>query len=165
MIGRKWSLFVGISGLIVCLDQVTKYLIYSNMPLHSSIPIIDGFFSITYITNPGAAFGFLSTAPAPFRTVFFIAVIIAAILLIIYSLHKYDEGGRPFTLSLSFIMGGAVGNLIDRIRFGEVVDFLDFYIGPHHWPAFNVADSAISVGAFLLFVEMIRKAREKDNVA
>jgi signal peptidase II len=160
---RSRVFFVPVATLVVCIDQLTKYLVSSNMPLHSSISVVNGLFSLTYIRNPGAAFGFLASAPLYFRSVFFISVTVAAILLIVYYIRKYDQGEWQFTLSLSLIMAGAIGNLIDRVRFGEVIDFLDFYIGPHHWPAFNVADSAISVGAVLLLFEMVRRARETSD--
>ncbi len=154
---RRYTLFAAAAGLVVLFDQITKYYIHEKMPLHSSIPVIEGFFNLTYIRNPGAAFGFLATAPPAFRAVFFIAVTVAAILLILYYVRRYGSEEPQFMLPLSLIIGGAVGNLVDRVRFGDVIDFLDVYIGTHHWPAFNVADSAISVGALLLLYEMLRK--------
>jgi signal peptidase II len=157
---QPYPLFFGVAAIIVLFDQITKYVVDTAMTLHSSIPVIEGFFNITYVRNPGAAFGFLATAPAAFRAVFFIAVTVAAILLILTYIRKYSAGEREMTLCLSLIMGGAVGNLIDRVRFGDVIDFLDVYIGSHHWPAFNVADSAISVGAVFLLIVMFRKTRE-----
>jgi signal peptidase II len=127
------------------------------MLLHDSMPIINGLFNFTYVKNPGAAFGFLAGAPPFFRSVFFIGVTVAAIMLILYYIRKTKTEEPLLTASFSLIMGGAVGNLIDRVRFGEVIDFLDLYIGPHHWPAFNIADSAISVGAILLVYDMIHR--------
>ncbi len=157
------TLFFAVAGLIVLFDQLTKYVVTATMPLHSSIPVVDGFFSLTYVRNPGAAFGFLATAPPFFRAAFFITVTVAAILLILYYIRRYKLEDRRLTLALSLILGGAVGNLVDRVRFGDVVDFLDVYIGSHHWPAFNVADSAISIGAVLLFLEMWRRTKEKTE--
>ena len=141
--------------ILLILDQVTKYLIHTGMALHESIPVIPGFFSITYIRNPGAAFGFLAGASPTFRYVFFIGVTVAAIGLIIHYLRTYVADDQFLTISLGMILSGAIGNLIDRVRFGEVIDFLDVYLGATHWPAFNVADSAISVGAFVLFFHLI----------
>jgi len=110
------------------------------------------------VRNPGAAFGFLSNAAPMFRSLFLIVVSAAAIVMILWFLAKNKSAAMLLTFALSLILGGAVGNLLDRIRFGNVVDFLDFYIASWHWPAFNVADSAISVGAVLLIVEMfVRK--------
>lgn len=157
---KTYLAFGFIAATILVLDQITKYIIDSAMRLHESIPVIGGLFSITYVKNPGAAFGFLAELNPIFRAVFFIGITVAAIVLIVYYIRKYASGDFLLTVSLALIMGGAVGNLIDRVRFGEVIDFLDVYIGPHHWPAFNVADSAISVGAVLLLLQMLRKKKE-----
>ena len=150
------------AALVLLFDQATKIHIDASMPLHDSFSIIPGFFSITHVRNPGAAFGFLAGASPLFRNIFFVSVTVAAILLILHYVRTSKAEERFLTLSLSLILSGAVGNLIDRIRLGEVIDFLDVYIGSHHWPAFNVADSAISVGAVILFVEMIRRGKAKD---
>ncbi|MDQ5987650.1 MAG: Lipoprotein signal peptidase [Syntrophus sp. SKADARSKE-3] len=149
---------------VVALDQATKFFIDGAMTLHASIPVIPGFFSITYIRNPGAAFGFLAGAPAVFRSFFFLAVTIAAVVLILYYLHKTPGRGQLLTVSLSLILAGALGNMVDRLRLGEVIDFLDVYIGTAHWPAFNVADSAICVGAAVLFLALIRQDKEDKTV-
>ncbi|MDI9570365.1 MAG: signal peptidase II [Pseudomonadota bacterium] len=147
-----------VAGLLV-LDQVSKWVIHAGMALHESIVVIPGFFSITYIRNPGAAFGLLAGASPTFRYVFFIGVTLAAIGLILHYLRIHADDDRLLTISLGMILSGALGNLIDRIRFGEVIDFLDFHIGANHWPAFNVADSAISCGAFVLFLHIVRRKR------
>ncbi len=156
---KNYWVFLITLALVAGLDQFSKWQISSAMSLHASCPVIDGFFSITYVRNPGAAFGFLANAPSFFRSGFLIAVSAAAIVMILYYLAQNKTGGVLLTVALSLITGGAAGNLIDRIRFGEVVDFLDVYIGSYHWPAFNVADSAISVGAVLLIVELFRRRR------
>ncbi|MBE9546522.1 MAG: lipoprotein signal peptidase [Proteobacteria bacterium] len=150
-----------VAAFVVLLDQITKFYISSSMSVYDSTPVIDGFFNITYVRNAGAAFGFLAKASPMIRSLFLIGVTIAVILLIIYYIWKIKAEEKLFVLPLSLILGGAVGNLIDRIRFGEVIDFLDFYIGSCHWPAFNVADSAISVGAIILVFEMFRKKDKK----
>ena len=148
-------IFLGVVAAVVVLDQATKLWIDAAMPLHASFPVIDGFFNITYVRNPGAAFGFLAGAPPLFRSLFFVCVTIAAIVLILYYLYKNPSRGPLLTLSLAFILSGALGNLIDRVRYGEVIDFLDFYLGRVHWPAFNVADTAICIGAALLFLDLV----------
>lgn len=133
-----------ISLAVFILDQASKYLIMANMTLGQSIPVITDIFHITYIRNPGAAFGLMAH-----RTSFFIAVSILVVLGIIFFYKKYGgkvKGTLPVTLGL--IAGGAMGNLADRVRFGEVIDFLDFRI----WPVFNLADSAIVIGAGLLMI-------------
>lgn len=130
--------------------------------MHESYAVINGFFNLVYVMNPGAAFGFLASASTTFRYVFFIGITCLAIVLIIYYLVKSKLGNIVTVLSLTLIFAGAVGNLIDRIRFGAVVDFLDVYIGTWHWPAFNVADSAITVGAILMIWEMIINAQKRN---
>ena len=149
------------AAAIILLDQITKYYINSYMSVGDSFPVIQGLFNITHVRNPGAAFGIFSKSPEIFRTVFLIAVTSAAMVLILYYIRMNRERGGLLNLARSLIFGGAIGNLIDRIRFGEVIDFLDFYIGSHHRPAYNVADSAISTGAVLLLIAMIWKKGEK----
>ena len=151
------------AALVLLFDQATKVYIDASMPLHDSIAVIPGFFSITHVRNPGAAFGFLAGASPLFRNIFFVGVTVAAILLILHYLRTSKAQDRLLAFSLSLILAGAVGNLIDRIRFGEVIDFLDVYVGSHHWPAFNVADLAISVGAVILFIELLRSDKERNS--
>lgn len=139
-------------------------MVMARFSLHESLSVIPGFFDLTYVRNPGAAFGFLAQASPALRSFFFSAVAVIAVFLILYFIIRHKEGTLLQTTALSLISGGALGNLLDRVRFGEVVDFLDFYVGSYHWPAFNVADSAISVGACLLLYEIFRK-REKQPEA
>ncbi len=131
---------------VVLLDQVTKALVAHYIEPNRAVEVIPGLFNIVYWTNPGAAFGIFRSGGA-LRTVLLSAMSIVALAVVAVLLRRSRD--RLTTLALSLIAGGAVGNLIDRARFGEVVDFLDFYIGRHHWPAFNVADSAITVGALM----------------
>lgn len=159
---KKHLTLGGIVALIVLIDQITKLYVDASMRLHESIPVIAGFFSITHVRNPGAAFGFLADASPFFRSVFFVVVTILAMILILHYIWKSREGERLLTYGLSLILAGAVGNLIDRVRLGEVIDFLDVYIGAYHWPAFNVADSAISVGAVILFIELVRQGKGRN---
>ncbi|MBN1662935.1 MAG: signal peptidase II [Deltaproteobacteria bacterium] len=158
---KKYILFLTVTAFVLVMDQMTKAVVLTHMDIHASISVIAGFFSITHVRNPGAAFGFLTGAAPVFRHFFFLTVTVIAVLLILYYLKGTDAKDRGVVLSLSLILSGALGNLIDRVRFGEVVDFLDVYIGffPSlpHWPAFNVADSAISVGAVILIWQMIVK--------
>ena len=149
---RRFSLLAIVSLIIVALDQVTKAYIAEHMHLHQSITVIPDFFSLTYIRNPGAAFGILASSSSGFRMVFFLITSIFALGLlatIFWRLQPNDWWGQ---LTVASIFGGAIGNLIDRLQFGEVIDFLDFYINGYHWPAFNVADTAISVGVCSLFI-------------
>jgi signal peptidase II len=157
---KKYILFLAVAVLVVVLDQLSKAWILSTLRLHEGFPVIDGFFSLIHVRNPGAAFGFLAGAPPMFRYAFFMAVTVAAILLIIHYLRTSRIDSSFLAASLALVLAGAVGNLIDRVRFGEVVDFLDVYIGTTHWPAFNVADSAISVGAVCLILILLKKRGE-----
>ncbi len=149
---HRWGILLGVGLVIVVLDQITKTFVMHTMHLHESIPIIAGFFNLTYIRNPGAAFGMFATSNSAFRLIFFAGTSIFALGLlgtIFYRMHPADVCGQ---LSVSGIFGGAIGNLLDRLQYGEVVDFLDFYVGGYHWPAFNVADSAITVGVVSLLI-------------
>ena len=156
-----WIFFIG-AVVIIVLDQITKSAIMARFALHETYPVIPGLFNLVYVMNPGAAFGFLSDASETFRYIFFTGVTVLAACLIIYYLVKSNPRNLMLAGSLTLIFGGAVGNLIDRIRFGAVVDFLDAFIGTAHWPAFNVADSAITVGAILMIWEMILNRKDKQ---
>lgn len=153
----EYRLVIIISSIVLVLDQATKALVHGQMALYQSIEIIPNFFHLTYLRNTGAAFGFLAGSRSALRIVFFILVSAVAIGCIFYLLKNLRSGQTLWVASLSSILGGAVGNLIDRIRMGEVIDFLDFHWYTWHWPAFNVADSAITIGVMLLAYQMIRK--------
>ncbi len=130
------------------------------MPLYHSIPVIDNFFNLTYIRNTGAAFGFLAGSHEIFRRTFLIGFSLAAIAFILVMLRRLPDEEKLLTIALGFILSGAVGNLIDRLLYGEVIDFLDVYWGNYHWPAFNVADSFITIGVTLI---LFRLATSKDK--
>jgi signal peptidase II len=149
-----------ISSVILALDQATKLYIDANFRLHESIPVIRGWFNLTYVRNKGAAFGIF--ADSAIRIPFFITVSIIAMLGILWYIRRLRDDQKLAVFSLSLVFAGALGNLIDRIRLGEVIDFLDVYWQRHHWPAFNVADSAITVGVTLLFIDMWREERKKS---
>jgi signal peptidase II len=155
-------IFVLGSAAIVILDQITKAAILKNFFIHESHPVIDGFFNLVYVMNPGAAFGFLANMSETFRYLFFIGITVLVMALIIYYIATSKSQNMLYVISLTLIFAGAVGNLIDRIHFGAVVDFLDVYIGTAHWPAFNVADSSITCGAVLMVWGMI-KQRKKET--
>jgi signal peptidase II len=153
----KYRLVLIISSTVLILDQITKALVQNLMPLYHSVELVPNFAHLTYLRNTGAAFGFLAGNRSPLRIAFFLLVSIVAIACIIYLLKNLRPGRNTVTISLSLILGGAIGNLIDRLRMGEVIDFIDLHWYHLHWPAFNVADSAISVGVILLFIQMIHK--------
>jgi len=144
-----------IIGAVVILDQLTKYLIETNVRLYSTITVIPGFFNITHVRNRGAAFGILSSMHGNWRSFFFIIVTVAAIAVIARLIWKSHE--RLLLIAFACIAGGAAGNLIDRMRYGEVVDFIQWYVKSYYWPSFNIADSAITVGVGLLILEMLLK--------
>ncbi|MFQ5847103.1 MAG: signal peptidase II [Candidatus Methylomirabilales bacterium] len=151
----KTTSFYSIALTIVVLDQLSKFFVQGMLLLGQIIPVIPSFFNLTYVLNPGAAFGFLAGAPAAVRNPFFTAISVLAVLFILYYRSQHRHMRLLPSLALACILGGAVGNLIDRLRLGMVVDFLDFYYGTYHWPAFNLADSAITVGVALMFVEIL----------
>lgn len=158
---KNLLIFILGASAIIVLDQITKAVITAHFALHEVLPVIPGFFNLVHVLNPGAAFGFLANASETFRYVFFTGVTVLAAGLIIFYLVKSRPRNLILAGSLTLIFGGAVGNLIDRLRVGAVVDFLDVFVGSLHWPAFNVADSAITVGAILMIWEMILNRKEK----
>ncbi|WP_303852277.1 signal peptidase II [Seleniivibrio woodruffii] len=155
---------IALALAVVVLDQWTKAYIVKNFILHESRPVIDGFFDITYILNPGAAFGFLGRLPETYRKMFFIAVTILAISCVAYLLIK-EKGMKLRLFSYTLVLAGAVGNFIDRLFVGKVVDFLLFYYKTWQWPAFNVADIAISTGIGLLLLDyiFIKRSTNENN--
>lgn len=151
---KNKCLWVGsIVSMVLVLDQITKYTIEKHVRLYEVITVVPGFFNITHVRNKGAAFGVLSTLPDFWRSAFFIIVTLVAVAAIIALMLKTQE--RLPVYAFSLIAGGAMGNLIDRIRYGEVVDFIQWYVKSHYWPSFNVADSAISIGVALLAIDML----------
>lgn len=145
----KKQLIFSLLAFIVLLDQVSKWIVDHTMPLHHSIPVIENLFNLTYIRNTGAAFGILAGSAAFFRLPFLIFFSLVAIGLVATLLRRLPEEEKGLMIALSFILGGASGNLIDRLLYGEVIDFLDFHWYRFHWPAFNFADSFITVGVVL----------------
>lgn len=153
MSGRSlMAAFVGIILAVISMDQVTKVWILQNFTLYESKELIPGCFNLTYITNNGAAFSMLAGQPALWRQIFFVGAAGAALVFIWLAQRSFGRNSVLYTVALALIAGGAIGNLIDRIRFGFVIDFLDVFFSGHHFPAFNIADAAISVGVTLFMV-------------
>jgi len=148
----RYRLLTIVTLVSLILDQATKLYVDANFELYESVPVIEGWFHLTYIRNKGAAFGILSSGAL--RIPFFIGIAVIALTAILWYLRSLRADQKLATFALSLIFSGALGNLIDRIRLGEVIDFLDVFWRHHHWPAFNVADSAICVGVTLLIWEM-----------
>ena len=151
----KYVLVVSIALVIVIFDQITKIMVDADMKLYQSIPIIDGFFSLTYVRNTGAAFSMFADMSESYRVPFFAGVAITAAIAILYFVRTTPASQKVVLIGCGFVLGGAVGNLIDRVTYGSVIDFLDVYYGAWHWPAFNVADSFISIGVGLLLLHSI----------
>ncbi|MGA8301119.1 MAG: signal peptidase II [Terriglobales bacterium] len=150
---RKY--FFLIATLVVALDRYTKWLIAHRMTMHDSITVIPGFFRIIHTENPGAAFGLFADSPSPWKVALLIIFSLVALAVVSLLLWKNSHRMTSTGIGLSLILGGAIGNLWDRIASRHVVDFLLFYIKHYQWPAFNVADSAIVVGACLLVFEIL----------
>ena len=153
----KYKRLLIIAGLVLIFDQMTKAIVLDTMPLYDSIAVIPGFFNLTHIHNPGGAFGFLAQQSSGVRLGIFIFLSSVAVCVIFYFYRRTPPSHPLLASGFALIMGGAIGNLIDRIRFEKVVDFLDVYIGKYHWPAFNVADSAISIGIGIFIYHIFLK--------
>ncbi len=157
MLKNKYVCLVLVAATVVFADQLTKAIVLNNLPLYQSLTIIPGLFDITHIRNPGGAFGFLAGSGPGVRKLVFVFVSLMALVLIFWFYLETPSTHRFLAAGFAMIFGGAVGNLIDRIRLGEVVDFLDVYVGKYHWPAFNVADSAIVVGIGIFLLHLVLK--------
>jgi signal peptidase II len=158
--------FLAVSLAIIALDQATKAVVSARIPLHATINVIPGFFDLTHVKNTGAAFGLFNDAALPGRTALLTLVAAAVFVGVVVYAFRTPAHDTVLQASLAFISGGAVGNLIDRIRFESVTDFLRFYAGSHEWPSFNVADSAITVGVVLLAWDAFRRPdRERASSA
>ena len=153
-----------VSGLLVVADQATKALVQRSMTLHESIPIVPSI-SLTYTRNPGAAFSLLADADPTFRSWFFLVISAVALTLVMFFLRRVERGDWWTLSALALILGGAAGNLLDRLRHGEVIDFIDLYIGRYHWPVFNVADSGITVGMLMLLGQAFLQRRPDTRQA
>ena len=160
----KTGIFVGASLASVFLDQATKLAVAANLSFSDRIPVIEDFFYITHARNPGAAFGLFGDAPVAVRLTLFIGITLVALGMVVNFYRKLAPGDRFSALSLGLILGGAVGNLIDRVFRGEVVDFLHFRLwGGYQWPDFNLADSFIVVGVAFLVIELLAAEGEARN--
>jgi signal peptidase II len=152
----------GGAGVIFLLDRFTKWLIETRVALFETHTVIPGFFAIVHTKNQGAAFGFLNDSAASWRGPLLIGLSMAALIVVAGMLWRPGRLDRWTMLGLTSILGGALGNLVDRIAAGQVTDFLDFYVGNWHWPAFNVADSAIVIGGGLLLLSLIAPRSEQE---
>lgn len=160
---RKYHILI--ASLVVILDRLTKWIIAQNIMPNDSVDVIPGLFRLTHVQNQGAAFGLFSDSPSEWKVAMLILFSVAALAVVSALLWKNGNAMNTTAIALSLVFGGALGNLWDRVASGRVIDFLDFYIGRHHWPAFNIADSAIVVGALLLLSEIFLAPQEEKESA
>jgi len=156
---------LAVAAVVVVLDQIVKAIVMARLLVGVPVTIIDGLLSFTLVMNPGLAFGLLGGLPAAWRWLVALLSIAALLILARVAVRVLAEGSRLDTLAIGLVFGGAVGNLIDRARFGAVVDFVDVYYRNFHWWAFNVADSAITVGVALLAIRLVGKPSEATSRA
>jgi signal peptidase II len=154
--------YLALSAAVILLDLWTKWLVVARIDLHEAVPVIPDFFQIVHVRNTGAAFGIGANASSKVVPLLLNAGAIGVFCVVVLYALRSAITDRLLQTGLHLILGGAIGNLLDRFRFGYVVDFLDVYVRNHHWPAFNVADSAICIGIGLLFLDM-RKKPETEN--
>jgi len=159
---KYWVLLIFCFGILL-LDQWTKSLIVEKLSLYQRVEVIQGFFNIIHVRNTGGAFGIFGGEKGGLGSILFVVVSLLAIGSIVYLFIKIKENEKTLALSFSLVLSGATGNLIDRLRYGEVIDFLDFYLSSTHWPAFNVADSAICTGIGLLALELLIRDRKRST--
>ena len=150
---------------IFALDRLTKWLIETHVSFLDTLRVIPGFFDIVHTENRGVAFSLFNDSTSQWRTALLVLFSMVAVVLVGgFIFRRADRLDRYSLAGFALILGGALGNVFDRIVWGRVTDFLDFYIGPYHWPAFNVADSAIVAGSALLLIEVLRPGRQAENV-
>jgi signal peptidase II len=161
-----WS-FVATALAVLVADQLTKAAIVARLPLHDSITILPGFLDIVHVRNPGAAFSMFAAAPEWFRGPFFVIVTVAAVVVLLVVAARLEPHDRFLRVALGAILGGALGNLVDRLAYGEVVDFVDAHWHDLHWPAFNVADSSITLAVAAVVAHSVffadRASRQGDR--
>jgi len=161
-VSRKLAILMPVLMVGLVLDQISKLLILLKLPLGGKLPLIPGLLNLVHVHNKGAAFGLLSGWSAEFAWLFFVATTALVLVVLGYLLWQLSSDQWLAILGYSLILTGALGNLIDRIRLGEVVDFIDVYYGHYHWPAFNVADSLVCVGAAVLVWVIIKEDKTAD---
>ena len=161
---RKYHFLIAI--VVLLLDRLAKWTVEVNIPLHDSISVLPGFLRFTHVQNRGAAFGLFAESPSEWKAAVLVMFSVVALAIVCFLLWKNSHAMSTTGVGLALILGGALGNLWDRLVSGHVVDFLDIYVGNYHWPAFNLADSAIVIGAMLLVSEILfSKAPAEEKVS
>jgi signal peptidase II len=156
---RKYHILIATS--VVLFDRMSKWLVAQKIALHEGVDVVPGFFRLTHVQNEGAAFGLFSDSTSEWKVAMLILFSVAALAVVSALLWKNGNAMNTTAIALSLVFGGALGNLWDRVSSGRVIDFLDVYYGSHHWPAFNLADSAIVIGALLLLSEIFLAPQEE----
>ncbi len=159
---KYWVLLISLL-VVLALDQYTKYSVEKEMPLYYRIEVISGFFNLTHVRNTGGAFGVFGGRHGGLGTLFFVGISVIAVGAILYFIRKINDEEKNLALSFSLVLAGAIGNLIDRLRYGEVIDFLEFHVSSYYWPAFNIADTAICIGIGLMAFELLIWDRKKTK--
>jgi signal peptidase II len=160
---RRILAVIVIALAVVVSDQCTKQIVTTLVPMNRAVEVIPGYFNLVHARNPGAAFGIMADSQSRFRSVFLLLVSAAALVIILWTVLVSGDAGWLMLTACGLFFGGALGNLVDRVRFGEVVDFLDFHVGALHWPAFNVADSALCIGTGLLFIHFLVSKKQAGH--
>ncbi len=152
----KWGLTLVPASIVIVLDQLTKLIVLARMDLHQSVPILDGFFALTYVRNTGAAFGIFAGHDSALRVPALLAVAGLALGVLLWFVRTVPADRKLVIAACGAVLGGAIGNMIDRAAYGEVIDFFDVYLGTWHWPAFNIADAAITCGVVVLCLDALK---------
>ena len=160
---QRYKRLLGCAAIVVLLDQITKIAVTMHLGLGEGVTILPGFFNLVHVLNRGAAFGVLNRGDISWQRWFFLGISLLAMIVIWFMARISKPEERWLHVGLGLIMGGALGNFIDRLHTGMVIDFLDFYIGAYHWPSFNMADSAITVGALLMIVSYYQKNEKRTQ--
>ena len=162
---NKYLLLFIVSGTMIVLDQYTKFMVVLNIPLNYSVAVIDGIFNLTHIRNSGVAFGLFADQQSEYKALMFITISTIAIMAILVIFHQNPKEKKLVQTALILIFSGAIGNLIDRTLHGEVIDFVDVVINGYHFPAFNVADSCITIGVFFMGIDLFFGKSGPDSSA
>ena len=162
---NKYVLLFFVSGVLIVMDQYTKLMVSLHIPLNYSVKVVEDFFNLTHIRNSGVAFGLFASQQSEYKALMFIAISTIAIIAILVIFHQTPKEKKMVQTGLILIFSGAIGNLIDRILHGEVIDFVDFFINRHHFPAFNIADSCITVGVIMMVIDLFFGEAGPDSSA
>jgi len=162
-LSNKYFLLLIISGSMIVLDQYTKFMVTLHIPLNYSVQVVEGFFNLTHIRNSGVAFGLFADQQYEYKALMFITISTIAIMAILVIFHQNPKSKKLVQMGLILIFSGAIGNLIDRTLHGEVIDFVDFVFKGYHFPAFNIADSCITIGVSLMVIDLFFDTTEPDS--